>query len=128
MMSFVREKKWMGVGLSVIRRGPDNASEVCAKWRDHKMSGFGPPEVGTSLTLPLLQGAQTSAHCTDSSPPLGPCAIVGGSVSEARKPGVCLSHACLQKVSLDICLKKHQPPPHQYCSLQINRLRPYMYV
>ena len=49
MMSFVREKKWMGVGLSVIRRGPDNASEVCAKWRDHKMSGFGPPEVGTSL-------------------------------------------------------------------------------
>ena len=48
MMSFVREKKWMGVGLSVIRRGPDNASEVCAKWRDHKMSGFGPPEVGTS--------------------------------------------------------------------------------
>ena len=48
MMSFVREKKWMGVGLSVIRRGPDNASEVCAKWRDHKMSDFGSPEVGTS--------------------------------------------------------------------------------
>ena len=48
MMSFVREKKWMGVGLSVIRRGPDNASEVCAKWRDHKMSGFCSPEVGTS--------------------------------------------------------------------------------
>ena len=40
MMSFVREKKWMSDGLSVVRGGPDNASEVCAKWRDHKMSQF----------------------------------------------------------------------------------------
>ena len=48
MVSFVREKKWMKGGLSVVRRGPDNASEVSRKWRDHKMSGFGPPEVGTS--------------------------------------------------------------------------------
>ena len=38
MMSFVREKKWMSDGLSVVRGGPDNASEVCAKWRDHQMS------------------------------------------------------------------------------------------
>ena len=28
MVSFVREKKWMNDGLSVVRRGPDNASEV----------------------------------------------------------------------------------------------------
>ena len=48
MVSFVREKKWMNDGLSVVRRGPDNASKVSRKWRDHKMSGFGPPEVGTS--------------------------------------------------------------------------------
>ena len=48
MMSFVREKKWTGVGLSVVRRGSDNAREVCAKWRDHKMSQFLSPEAGTS--------------------------------------------------------------------------------
>ena len=40
MMSFVREKNGWDIGLSVVRRGPDNASEVCAKWRDHKMSQF----------------------------------------------------------------------------------------
>ena len=40
MMNFIREKKWMSDGLSVVRGGPDNASEVCAKWRDHKMSQF----------------------------------------------------------------------------------------
>ena len=48
MMGFVRETKWMSDGLSVVRGGPDNASEVCAKWRDHKMSDFCSPEVGTS--------------------------------------------------------------------------------
>jgi hypothetical protein len=48
MMSFVREKKWTRDGLSVVRRGPDNAREVCAKWRDHKMSQFLSPEAGTS--------------------------------------------------------------------------------
>ena len=53
MVSFVREKKWMKDGLSVVRRGPDNASEVSAKWRDQKMSDFGPPEAGTSQLLVL---------------------------------------------------------------------------
>ena len=62
MMSFVREKKWMGVGLSVIRRGPDNASEVCAKWRDHKMSGFGPPEVGTSRLFKRTASGAIARH------------------------------------------------------------------
>ena len=56
MVSFVREKKWMNDGLSVVRRGPDNASEVCAKWRDHKMSGFGPPAVGTSRVRLAFDG------------------------------------------------------------------------
>ena len=46
MMSFVREKKWMSFGLSLVRRGPDNASEVCAKWRDQQMSQFLSPEAG----------------------------------------------------------------------------------
>ena len=49
MVSFVPEKKWMSTGLSVVRRGPDNASEVSAKWRDQKMSQFFSPEAGTSL-------------------------------------------------------------------------------
>ena len=53
MMSFVREKKWMSDGLSVVRRRQIYASEVSAKWRDQKMSDFGPPEAGTSQLLVL---------------------------------------------------------------------------
>ena len=49
MVSFVREKKWMSISLSVVRRGPDNASEACGKRRDQKMSQFLSPEAGTSL-------------------------------------------------------------------------------
>ena len=48
MMSFVREKKWTRVGLSVVRRWPDNASAVSEKWREQKMSGNLSPEIGTS--------------------------------------------------------------------------------
>ena len=51
MVSFVREKKWTSDSLSVVRRRSDNAGEVCAKWRDHKMSQFLSPEAGTSLNL-----------------------------------------------------------------------------
>ena len=50
MMSFVREKKWISVGLSVVRRGPDNASEVCAKWRDQQTSQFLSPEAKQAVT------------------------------------------------------------------------------
>ena len=59
-MSFVREKKWISVGLSVVRRGPDIASEVCAKWRDQQMSQFLSPEAGTSLSCSL----QASRWCS----------------------------------------------------------------
>jgi hypothetical protein len=51
MMSFVREKKWTRVGLSVVRRWPDNASAVSEKWREQKMSGNLSPEIGTSPRL-----------------------------------------------------------------------------
>ena len=51
MMSFVREKKWMSDGLSVVRRRQIYASEVSAKWRDQKMSDFCSPEAGTSHLL-----------------------------------------------------------------------------
>ena len=53
MMSFVREKKWTRVGLSVVRRWPDNASAVSEKWREQKMSGNLSPEIGTSLMSPV---------------------------------------------------------------------------
>ena len=55
MMSFVREKKWTRVGLSVVRRWPDNASAVSEKWREQKMSGNLSPEIRTSQVESLRE-------------------------------------------------------------------------